>query len=83
MDEIFKVDFSVSIDYVVDNSFIELIAPVHQLVLKCRHQPRILDLIHFFKPERFPTFQRDDEPWKMKLNVWIDFLYLCHEESRF
>ena len=41
VDEILKVDFSVRINNVVDNSFVELVALVYQLVLECRHQPKI------------------------------------------
>ena len=80
MYKILKVYFSIITDDVVNYSFIWLITLVHQLVLKCRHQPGILDFINFSTPEvsRFPTFQRDDEPLKMKLSVQLDFLYLCH-----
>ena len=47
--EMFKLEFSISIDKLVNNSSKTIM--VNQLVLKCRHQPRILVSILIFRPE--------------------------------
>ena len=72
----FKVKFSKSIDNLVNKS--SKIFIVHQLVLKGRRQPRILDGFHFLD-QRFPTFQRDDEPLKTKWKFSPVFLYSWRE----